>query len=78
MARETVFIGQLRLRVPGLDRAQAAALADQVARHLAAAVPAQGKAQSLGALNIRVNVAQGSSPSALASTIATTIAEYLR
>jgi hypothetical protein len=78
MARETVFIGQLHLRVPGLDRAQAVALADQVARHLAAAVPGKGKAQSLGALKIRLKVAQGSSPAALASTIATTIAEYLR
>ena len=78
MAHETVRIGQLRLRVPGLSVEQARQFGQEVARHVAEGLPAEGPEARLGAARVRVQAAAGVPRDRLARDVARRILESLR
>jgi hypothetical protein len=77
MARDTVRIEELRLRVPGLSAEQARALALNVAQRVADGLPADGPARRLGALHLRVPAAPGSSHAGLEQAVTGSIVKGL-
>jgi len=78
MASETIRIEELHLRVPGLSREEARRLAEDVARLVAEALPASGRSERLGALDIRTSIPSATPRDRLASLIAGSILEKLR
>jgi hypothetical protein len=75
MGCERVEIGDLVLRVPGIDRARAEDLAREVADRLARALPLAGARATSGPLDLRVRIPAGTRPDDLGRVIA---AEILR
>ena len=78
MARNTVQIAKLHLRIPGLSRAAAERMGADVAHHVAQGLPASGRRERLGALAMRVSIQPGTSRDGLAKLIAQSIVEKLR
>jgi hypothetical protein len=78
MARNTVQIDRLHLRIPGLSREAARRVGAEVAHHLAESLPPSGKRERLGALNMRVSIQSGTPRDGLARLIARSILEKLR
>jgi hypothetical protein len=78
VARETVRIEELRLRIPGLSVEEARQVGQNIARHLADAIPAHGKTERLGALVVRTEIPAGTPREQLAGAIARAILENLR
>jgi hypothetical protein len=77
MARDTVRIDELRLRVPGLSAAQARVLATNIAQRVADGLPSDGPARRLGALHLRVPAAPGSSHAGLEQAVTGSIVKGL-
>ena len=77
MARDTVRIDELRLRVPGLSAAQARELATNVAQRVADGLPPGGAARRLGALQVRVPAAPATSRKGLEPRVADAILKGL-
>jgi hypothetical protein len=77
MARDTVRIEELRLRVPGLSPAQARTLATHVAQRVADGLPPDGPARRLGALHVRVPAAPGTSHAGLEQAVTGSILKGL-
>jgi hypothetical protein len=78
MARNTVQIENLHLRIPGLSREDGQRLGADVAQRIAESLPASGTTEHLGALAMRVSIREGTPPEQLARTIARSILEKLR
>jgi hypothetical protein len=78
MPMGTVRIEELLLRVPGGRAADARRLGEDVARRVAEALPADGREERLGALELRVRVPFGAAQDRLAGEIARAILAGLR
>jgi len=78
MGDETIRIGQLWLRIPGLSVAQAKRLGEEVARRVALGVTNDGRTEHLGAIELRISVPAGASESMLAERIAEQVLGQLR
>jgi hypothetical protein len=78
MPAETVRIDDLHLRVPGVSAEEARQLGEEVARLVAEDLSVQGRVEHLGALDLRVSVAQGMPRNRLAEEIARAIVETLQ
>lgn len=77
MARDTVRIDELRLRVQGLSAEQARILATNIAQRVADDLPLDGPARRLGALHLRVPAAPGTSRAGLEQMVAGSILKGL-
>jgi hypothetical protein len=78
MGRNTVEIGKLHLRVPGLSRGEAQHLGNEVAHHIAQRLPSTGRREQFGAIDMRVRIHSGTLRDQLARLIAQAILEELR
>jgi hypothetical protein len=78
MARNTVQIDRLHLRIPGLSREEASLVGADVAEHIAKSLPSDGGREHLGSLDLRVSIEQGTPRDQLARVIARSILEKLR
>jgi hypothetical protein len=78
MARETVRIEQLRLRLPGLSMEQARRFGQEVARQVAEGLPAEGRHTRMGAAQVRVHSPASAPRDQLARNVALRILESLR
>jgi type IV pilus biogenesis protein CpaD/CtpE len=78
MSDETVRIGQLRLRIPGVSAAQAKRLGQEIVRRVALGVTTEGRAEHLGAIELRISMPAGASESMLAERIAEEVLRQLR
>ena len=78
MPGEAVRIDELRLRVPGLSAEEGRALGTEVARRISEALPQQGRAEHLGALEVRLAIPAGTPANRLAERVAEEIAKRLR
>ena len=78
MTRNTVEIQKLHLRVPGLSREEATRMGADIANHIAQSLPADGRSERLGAVDMRVSLQQGTPRDQLAKLIARSILEKLR
>jgi hypothetical protein len=77
MNHPAVKIDELRLRVHGLSRREAGQLGEQVARELAAQLPASAAPRHIGSIHVRVKARAGDSPGRLSTTIAGSIARRI-
>ena len=77
MARETIRIEELRLRIPGLSVEEARQVGQSIAQHLAESIPASGRTEHLGALVMRTAIPAGTPREQLAGVIARAILENL-
>ena len=75
---ETVRIGELLLRVPGLSAQEGRTFSREVMQRVAQRLPDQGKVQSLGALDIKVRISEGTPRHRLVETVADAILRGLR
>jgi hypothetical protein len=73
----TLHIGQLNLRVPGKSSDSGHNVADGVAESLARKVPPDMQ-RTLGAMNIRVQVAAGASEAEMSDAISEAIVKAIR
>ncbi|HEX2854247.1 MAG TPA: hypothetical protein VHO24_13510 [Opitutaceae bacterium] len=73
MAEPAITIRDLRIRVPGMGRAEARRLGEAVARELAAHPPAVSTPRQLGAINLRVTGSAAGGTQQLASQIAASL-----
>ena len=78
MARNTVQIGELRLRIPGVSREEAQRMGEDVAQRISESLPAKGRREQLGAVDMRVSVQRGTPGDQLSRLIAQSILEKLR
>ena len=78
MARNTVQIERLHLRIPGLSREEATRMGADVAEHIAQSLPVNGRSEHLGALDMRVSIQQRTPRNQMARLIARSILEKLR
>jgi hypothetical protein len=78
MARNTVKIEKLHLRIPGLSREEARRMGEDVAQRISESLPAKGRRERLGALEMRVRIQPETSRDGLARLIAQSILEKLR
>ena len=74
---KTVEIETLHLRIPGLSREDARRAGEEVAQRVSLELPAYGKKQRLGAINLRVNLPVGTPRDQIAKLIALAILEKL-
>lgn len=74
---KTVEIETLHLRIPGLSREEARRTGEEVAQRVSLDLPAYGKNQRLGALNLRVNLPVGTPRDQIAKLIALALLEKL-
>ena len=74
---KTVGIETLHLRIPGLSREEARRTGEGVAQRVSLDLPAYGKNQRLGALNLRVNLPVGTPRDQIAKLIALALLEKL-
>ena len=77
MNHPSVKIDELRLRVHGFSRREAGQLGEQVARELAAQLPASATPRQFGSLHVRVQARAGDSPGLLSAAIAGSIARRI-
>jgi hypothetical protein len=77
MPGETVRIGELHLRVPGLSREEARQMGEEVARRVADGLPSCGCVSQLGALDLRLSIPRATPRDRLAENIAQAIIEKL-
>jgi hypothetical protein len=78
MARNTVQIGELRLRIPGVSREEAKRMGQDVAQRVSESLPARGRSEHLGAVDMRVSVQKGTPRDQIARLITRSILEKLR
>lgn len=78
MARKTVQIGKLHLRIPGLSREEGQRAGEEVAQRISESLPARGGREHLGAVDMRVSIPQGMPRNQIARLIAQSILEKLR
>jgi hypothetical protein len=78
MPAESVRIDELILRAPGLTEEEARRMGEEVARRVAGSLPQQGRAERLGALELRLTIPYGMPYERLAEQIAQAILEKLR
>ena len=78
MGRNTVHIGRLHLRIPGVSREEAQRMGEDVAQRISDSLPGEGRRERLGALDMRVRIQPGTSRDNLAKLIAQSILEKLR
>ena len=74
---KTVEIETLHLRLPGLSREEARRAGEEVAERVSLELPAYGKQQQLGALDLRVKLPVGTPRDQIAKLIALAILEKL-
>lgn len=77
MARNTVQIGKLHLRIPGVSREDAWCLGENVAHHMAQNLPSTARSEKLGALDIRVTLRPATSRGQIARLVAKAVLEKL-
>src|SRR5882672_6752381 len=77
MGTDSVEIEKLSLRIPGLSREEGRGIGEEVVERVARDLPANGRRQHLGALDLRVNVPVGTPPDQMAKLIALAILEKL-
>ena len=77
MPSDEIRIDQLRLRVPGLTEHEAHKLGEEVARRVADALPADGRAEHLASLDLRISMPSGTPKDQLAEGIAREILKRL-
>jgi hypothetical protein len=75
---ETVRIGELSLRIPGLSAGEGRALGAEVMRRVAERLPGKGASRSLSALDIKVKIPEGTPRHRLAETVADAILRGLK
>jgi hypothetical protein len=78
MPSDEIRIDQLCLRIPGLTGQEAHQLGEEVARRVADALPAYGRVEHLGSLDLRIFVRAGTPKDQLAQRIAEEILKRLR
>jgi hypothetical protein len=78
MARNTVQIEKLHLRIPGLSREEGQRLGADVAEYIAQSLPSSGRTEHLGALDMRVSLRRGTPRDQIARLVAQSILEKLR
>ena len=78
MAADEVLIEQFRIRIPGLDRHEAALLGEAVCELVAAGLPAGFAPVHLSALMVRLELPVGTPRYRLAEAIAAGVLERLR
>ncbi len=78
MRGETVRIHELHLRVPGLTSEEGRALGAEVARRVGEALLMRGRAERLGALELRLTIPAGTPRNQLAERLAAEIAKRLK
>jgi hypothetical protein len=71
------MIGEVVLRVPGIQPAEAHRLVDDVMRRVRAGLPAEFQAVDLGRVDLRLAIPRGLGPDALAERIARAILAQL-
>jgi hypothetical protein len=77
MGRNTVHIGELHLRIPGVSREEAQRMGEDVAQRISESLPANGRRERLGALDMRVSIQPGTPRDQLARLIVRSILEKL-
>jgi hypothetical protein len=78
MRSETVHIESLHLRVPGMNRAQAASFGEEVARGLQQGFTAQQNSEQIGSVELRITAPDGAPRDRLAAMVAEKILLALR
>jgi hypothetical protein len=78
MAEPAVTIRDLRIRVPGLSRAEAHRLGEAVAREIAQRPPTATSARDLSQLTVRINGSMAQGTSQLAAKIAASVRKGIR
>ncbi len=78
MARNTVQIGELHLRIPGLSREEAQRMGADVAQRISDSLPGKGRRERLGALEMRLSLQSETPRDGLAEMIANSILEKLQ
>jgi len=73
MPVDRVRVHDLRLRLPGLNRAEGLAVAEAVARQLSEALPGSARPQHLGGLTLRITSGIDWTPDGLAARIVAAI-----
>jgi len=77
MARNTVEVRRLHLRIPGVSREEAQRLGKDVAHRIAQSLPSAGRREQLGALDIRVSLRPGTPRDQIARLVAESVLEKL-
>lgn len=75
---ETVHIGELQMRVPGLSAGEGRAFGREVMRRVAQRLPAGGQNRALAAMDLKVRIPAGTPRHRLAETVADAILKGLR
>ena len=78
MPSDEIRIDQLRLRIPGLTEQEARTLGEEIAQRVAGSLPAHGRTEHLGSLDLRIFVPTGTSRDRLAERIAEEILKRLQ
>lgn len=78
MASDEIRIDQMRLRVPGLTAQEARSLGEEIAQRVADGLPAYGRIEHLGSIDVRVSVPSGTPRDRLAERIAEEILKRLQ
>ncbi len=74
---ETVRIGEMSLRIPGLSAGEGRAFGVDVLRRVAKHLPGGGTSHHLGVLDLKVRIPEGTPRSRVAETVADAICRGL-